>query len=220
MAYRLQNLTRHPLRLELAGGGVMHVPPGATSPPLREEALYGNPYVADWIRDGTVRRSEARWEDVLEAEYQERGGMPEAPARTVSDIEGIGPAYAERLADEEVRTTNELLERGRTEKGSKELASATGAKPVQVKRWVAMADLLRVPGIDPQAAELLVAGGIESVEDLARAAGGLLARKLAPVAADIRVAGPAPTPAAAAAWVAAARLVHRRPAKPKRGVAP
>jgi hypothetical protein len=45
---------------------------------------------------------------------------------TITDIEGIGGAYATKLRKAGVRSTEALLKMGGTKKGRKELAEATG----------------------------------------------------------------------------------------------
>jgi len=64
MAFRLVNLHPSPLRVELRGGGVLMLAPGARSVALREELLYDNHHVGEWERAGWVRRLPARMSDV------------------------------------------------------------------------------------------------------------------------------------------------------------
>ena len=45
---------------------------------------------------------------------------------TITDIEGIGDAYAVKLRQAGVSTTESLLQKGGTPKGRQELAKATG----------------------------------------------------------------------------------------------
>jgi hypothetical protein len=64
MACRLVNLHTQPLRIDLRGGGVLVLQPGARSPALREELLYDNPHLADWERAGWLGRQAARMSEV------------------------------------------------------------------------------------------------------------------------------------------------------------
>lgn len=82
------------------------------------------------------------------------------------DIEGIGPAFAGKLRDAGVRSTNALLERGGTAKGRKELASATGIDESKLLEWVNHADLFRVRGIGSEYADLLEEAGVDTVKEL------------------------------------------------------
>lgn len=68
MACRIHNLSKHRLALDLRGGSVMYVEPNQISPPLREELLYDNVHLTQWVQQGLVRRITARMSDVLEHE--------------------------------------------------------------------------------------------------------------------------------------------------------
>ena len=80
MAYRLVNLHPHPLRVELRGGAVLTLAPGARSAALREELLYDNHHVAEWERAGWLRRLPARMSDVVADEAAAAKPPPAAPA--------------------------------------------------------------------------------------------------------------------------------------------
>ena len=86
---------------------------------------------------------------------------------TLSDIEGIGAAYAAKLSKAGVRGTNGLLKMGGTKKGRQELAAATGFTPKTILEWVNRADLFRVKGIGSQYSDLLEAAGVDTVMELA-----------------------------------------------------
>jgi predicted flap endonuclease-1-like 5' DNA nuclease len=86
---------------------------------------------------------------------------------TITDIEGIGDAYAVKLRQAGIRTTEALLQMGGTPKGRKELAKATGLSPKLILEWVNRADLYRVSGIGAQYSDLLEAAGVDTVMELA-----------------------------------------------------
>ena len=96
----------------------------------------------------------------------------EAPAAALTgdivEIEGIGPAYAEKLRGAGIGTIEALLEQGATAESRAVLVDQTGIDGVRVLRWVNHADLLRVVGISPDSAELLEAAGVDSVPELAQ----------------------------------------------------
>jgi predicted flap endonuclease-1-like 5' DNA nuclease len=96
----------------------------------------------------------------------------------IKDIEGIGETYAEKLKDAGVRTTGELLKRGSSPKGRKELAAATGLTGHQILEWVNRADLYRIRGVGSEYADLLEAAGVDTVAELARRDASNLAEKL------------------------------------------
>ena len=88
-------------------------------------------------------------------------------AYKIIDIQGIGPVYAEKLTAAGVTTVAELLEKGKTPKGRKELEETTGIRHDLILTWVNHADLFRVKGIGPQFSELLEAAGVDTVKELA-----------------------------------------------------
>ena len=93
-----------------------------------------------------------------------------APGRTgdIDEIEGIGPAFAEKLRAAGVSTVDALLEQGATPEGRAALVEQTGIDAVRMLRWVNHADLMRVVGVGPEFAELLEAAGVDSVPELAQ----------------------------------------------------
>ncbi len=86
----------------------------------------------------------------------------------IEEIEGIGPAYAEKLRAAGISTIEGLLEQGATPEGRAALVEKTGIDAVRTLRWVNHADLIRVVGIGPEFAELLEAAGVDSVPELAQ----------------------------------------------------
>lgn len=81
MACRLVNLHGQPLRIDLRGGGVLVLPPGARSPALREELLYDNHHLAEWERAGWLKRLEARMSEVrAEAAAPQQAAAPATKA--------------------------------------------------------------------------------------------------------------------------------------------
>ena len=95
----------------------------------------------------------------------------------IIDIQGIGPVYAEKLHGAGIKKVSELLEKGKTAKGRKELEDSTGIRHDLILTWVNHADLFRVKGVGPQFAELLEASGVDTVKEFAhRKAENLVAK--------------------------------------------
>lgn len=84
----------------------------------------------------------------------------------IEDIEGIGPAYAEKLAEADIKTTENLLELCCDAKGRKAVAEKTGLGESVILKWANMADLMRVSGIGGEFAELLKASGVDTIKEL------------------------------------------------------
>ena len=86
----------------------------------------------------------------------------------IIDIQGIGPAYAEKLTKVGIRSTDALLEMGCTPAGRMQLAESTGISHELLLKWVNMADLYRIKGIGSQYSELLEAAGVDTVVELGK----------------------------------------------------
>ncbi len=78
----------------------------------------------------------------------------------------LDKAVADKLAKAEIKTSNDLLERGATAKGLRALAKATGLAAGQLGGWVKMCDLLRLKGVGPEMVRLLNAGKVSTVKQL------------------------------------------------------
>lgn len=85
----------------------------------------------------------------------------------LSDVEGIGPVYAEKLKKLGVRSVDALLKNGATRQGRKELSKNSGVDETLILKWVNMADLYRVHGIGSEYSELLEKSGVDTVKELA-----------------------------------------------------
>lgn len=83
----------------------------------------------------------------------------------IEEIEGIGPAYGEKLKKAGITTTEKLLERCASKKGRKELAEETGISESLILTWTNHADLFRIKGVAGQFAELLEAAGVDTVKE-------------------------------------------------------
>lgn len=89
-------------------------------------------------------------------------------AMKITEIEGIGEATAQKLAEMDITTVEGLLERGSDPKERKAIAEGTGLPAKKVLAFVNMADLLRVKGVGKQYAELLQASGVNTVVELSK----------------------------------------------------
>ncbi len=59
----------------------------------------------------------------------------------IQEIEGIGPAFSEKLATANIATTEDLLNLCCTPKGRKEVAAKTELSEAQLLKWTNLADL-------------------------------------------------------------------------------
>jgi predicted flap endonuclease-1-like 5' DNA nuclease len=86
----------------------------------------------------------------------------------IEDVEGIGPAFAEKLAAAGVSTTDALLDRAGTSTGRDHLSEETGISERLILEWVNHADLMRIDGVGSEYADLLEAAGVDSCAELAQ----------------------------------------------------
>ena len=86
----------------------------------------------------------------------------------VVDVEGIGPAYAEKLVAAGIINTDDLLSAGASRAGREQLAAASGISGHLILAWVNKVDLMRVPGVGPQYSDLLEMAGVDSPAELAQ----------------------------------------------------
>lgn len=84
----------------------------------------------------------------------------------IEEIEGIGPAFREKLQEAGVTSTDDLLSLCASPKGRKDAAAKTGISEKMILGWTNTADLMRVSGIGKQFAELLEASGVDTIKEL------------------------------------------------------
>ncbi len=128
----------------------------------------------------------------------------------IQDIEGIGPAYGEKLAAAGIENTEQLLENccGRT--GRKNAAEATGLSETLILKWTNMADMMRISGVGPQFAELLEAAGVDTVKELAQRNADNLAEAMAAKNAEKNLTNAVPASTIVAGWIDAAKTTDAR----------
>lgn len=83
-------------------------------------------------------------------------------------IEGIGEAYARKLQEVGLVTTEALLKRGSTPKGREEIAEQSGIDVKKILEWVNRADLFRIKGVAEEYSDLLENAGVDTVPELAQ----------------------------------------------------
>lgn len=114
-------------------------------------------------------------------------------AYNIIDIQGVGPVFAEKLQTAGVNTTDDLLSKGSSKSGRKEIADATGIDEGRILTWVNHSDLHRIDGIAGQTAELLEAAGVDTVKELATRNADNLAAKMQEVNAEKNLSGRVPS---------------------------
>jgi predicted flap endonuclease-1-like 5' DNA nuclease len=123
----------------------------------------------------------------------------------IEDIEGIGPAYAQKLAEAGITKTGDLLEKCATPKGRKDVAGQTGISESVVLKWTNMADLMRISGVAEEYSELLEAAGVDTVKELKHRNPDNLAAKMAETNEQKKLTRQVPSVKQVTKWVEQAK---------------
>jgi len=127
----------------------------------------------------------------------------------IADVEGIGEAYAQKLAEAGIATTQALLEKAATPKGRKEVAAKTAIGDALILKWVNHVDLSRIKGIGSEYADLLEAAGVDTVVELAKRVPANLSKKMAEINLEKKLVRKLPAESRVTDWVAQAKKLPR-----------
>jgi len=123
----------------------------------------------------------------------------------IQEIEGIGPAYAEKLAAADIDSTDDLLKQCCDARGRKAIAEKTGVSEPRLLKWANMADLMRISGVGSEFSELLEAAGVDTVKELRNRNADNLAGMMAEINEKKKLTRAVPSAKAVAGWVEQAR---------------
>jgi len=129
-------------------------------------------------------------------------------SKSIQDVEGIGPKYAELLKQEGINTADKLLEIGGTKSGRKGLAEKTSINEKNILKWVNMCDLFRISGVAGQFAELLEGAGVDTVKELRNRNAENLAEKMAEVNNEKKLCKASPSAKTVIKWVEQAKQME------------
>jgi predicted flap endonuclease-1-like 5' DNA nuclease len=127
----------------------------------------------------------------------------------LAEIEGIGEAYARKLAEAGGSTVDGLLEKGGAPKGRKELAEKTGISDAIILKWVNRADLARIKGVGSEYADLLEGAGVDTVVELSKRVPENLMKKMEEVNAEKKLVRRLPVVSQVTDWVEQAKKLDR-----------
>ena len=102
-------------------------------------------------------------------------------AYSIKDLKDLSEAFAAKLKESGVATTEDMLEKAGTSSGRKQLADEVGAQASQILTWVNEADLMRISGVAEGFSQLLEAAGVDTVKELAHRNAENLTAKIAEV---------------------------------------
>lgn len=127
----------------------------------------------------------------------------------LTEVEGIGEVYAQKLKDIGIDTTEKLLEQGASPKGREEIVEQSGISKKLVLKWINRADLFRIKGVGAEYADLLEAAGVDTVPELAQRNPENLYQKLLEVNQEKELVRRAPSQDQVSAWVEEAKGLPR-----------
>lgn len=127
----------------------------------------------------------------------------------LEDIEGIGKVYAAKLRKVGVRSTNDLLKKGGTPTGRKEIARLSGISGKLVLEWVNHADLFRIKGVGEEYADLLEEAGVDTVVELSKRKADRLHEAMCRINDKKKLVRVLPGPGKVQGWISHAKKLPR-----------
>jgi predicted flap endonuclease-1-like 5' DNA nuclease len=211
------------------------VAPAPVTPALPVEPVEAEPAVLSGVAMGTVAAAvavdsatsepEASFSVVAETPPAEPEPAQVAPAvpqaeppagfgggkfeEDIEYVEGIGPAFGQKLKAMSIFTPKDLLERGAAPKGREEIAEGAGISGKLVLVWVNHCDLFRIKGVGSEYADLLEAAGVDTVVELATRNPANLYVRILDVNAEKSLVRRVPVQSQVEDWVAQAKLLPR-----------
>jgi predicted flap endonuclease-1-like 5' DNA nuclease len=131
-------------------------------------------------------------------------------AYRITEIEGIGPSFREKLQGAQIGSTDDLLEQCGSKQGRKSVAEKTGIGEAQLLKWANMADLMRISGIAGQFAELLEAAGVDTVKELGTRNGENLSAAMTEINEQKKLAKASPSAGTVKGWITQAKEIKPR----------
>lgn len=125
-------------------------------------------------------------------------------AQPIEEIEGIGPAFGEKLKAMGVKTTDDLLKFCGEAKGRQASAQKTGIAEASLLKWANRADLMRVKGVGKQYSELLEMSGVDTVKELKTRRADNLTKKMLEVNTAKKLCKTNPSENEVTDWIAQA----------------
>ncbi|MCW5700029.1 MAG: DUF4332 domain-containing protein [Rhodospirillales bacterium] len=128
-------------------------------------------------------------------------------AYKITEVEGIGASYAEKLAGAGIKTTDDLLDQCGSAKGRKAVAETSGITAKLLLTWANQADLMRISGIGEEYAQLLEVAGVDTVKELRNRNVENLTAKMAEINEQRKLTRRAPSAKEVTKWVEQAKTL-------------
>ena len=128
----------------------------------------------------------------------------------INAIKDINLDHAAKLETAGIATPDALLEQCAIPEGRKAVATRTGIDEGQLLKWVKIADLMGLKGVEPDMSELLNAAGVGTVTELKGRTADKLHAELSQVNAAKKLARRTPALQDVQAWISAAQTAQPR----------
>ena len=141
--------------------------------------------------------------------------MPSTPLKSanwsLTDLPGLAQTDLHRLAELGITTTFGLLRQAATKPDQTDLAGRSGIQLRYLQKWVALADLARVPTIGCQFAGLVLHAGVATLNQLALMPAGQLHRQILKLqVATFQSSDRCPDAGQIGVWIQQAKLLTQR----------
>jgi len=127
----------------------------------------------------------------------------------ITEIEGIGPSYGEKLESAGLKNSDNLLEAGKTPQGRKDLVEKTGISSKLILEWINLCDLIRIKGVGEEYSDLLEEAGVDTVVELGTRNAENLQKKMEEVNEAKNLVRKTPTIDQVTDWVKEAKTLPR-----------
>lgn len=128
----------------------------------------------------------------------------------IQDIEGIDSVYAGKLVGVGITNVEELLEKCTSLEGIEELEQTTGIAKQLIIKWVNLAGLLQIQGINSEYFSLLAALGVETIAELKTRFPETLHSQMIKVNHQKQLVQHLPSLSIVRSWIAQAINLHRQ----------
>jgi predicted flap endonuclease-1-like 5' DNA nuclease len=128
----------------------------------------------------------------------------------LEQIDLVEPDILQRLLSMNIVTTEDLYNRTDTPKKRAKLEKSLGVPKEKILFWAEFCDLLRIEGIGPKVARVLLHCGIHGTKDLAKSDPQALLEKIVKANKEIEVLGKIPDIETVNHWISLAKSLQKR----------
>jgi len=128
----------------------------------------------------------------------------------IINIEGIGQTYAQKLISIGIKNSDDLLKKGKTPQGRKEISKQSEISEGLILRWVNLSDLIRIKGVGEEYSDLLEESGVDTVVELSNRNAENLQEKMLEINSKKKLVRRPPRLKDVEDWVSQAKKLPRK----------